>query len=216
MDWCAGARSKLPGRSPASSARIVRFAASDCAQCFSTGFRSTRKGEALILQCVVSSPYHAAPAPAVTRTAMHQFHISARVPSPNKCKRCRKVTARRGPKLYHKAFTIGESGGGNEKVFTRKRGVCGDSGTCNGGGHADQHRLLRRWSTMIGPAPISASTPVRPGPRSIKLSPIRCCSAAPDREAGITSRPAPAMASSASTPARNGSGAPGFSAPKLH
>ena len=38
-------------------------------------------------------------------------------------------------------------------------------------------RLLRRWSTMIGPAPISASTPVRPGPTSIKLSPIRCASA---------------------------------------
>ena len=38
----------------------------------------------------------------------------------------------------------------------------------------------------------------------------------PDREVRITSRPAPAMASSASTPARNGSGVPGFWAPKLH
>ena len=33
-------------------------------------------------------------------------------------------------------------------------------------------------------------------------------------EVAITSRPAPAVASSASTPARNGSGVPGFSAPK--
>ena len=40
--------------------------------------------------------------------------------------------------------------------------------------------------------------------------------AALDREAGITSRLAPAMASSASTPARSGSGAPGFWARKLH
>ena len=45
-------------------------------------------------------------------------------------------------------------------------------------------------------------------------NPLR--SAAPDREVGITSRPAPAMASSASTPARSGSGAPGFWARKLH
>ena len=37
-----------------------------------------------------------------------------------------------------------------------------------------------------------------------------------DREAGITSRLAPAMASSASTPARSGSGAAGFWARKLH
>ena len=36
------------------------------------------------------------------------------------------------------------------------------------------------------------------------------------REVGITSRPAPARASSASTPARSGSGAPGFWARKLH
>ena len=50
------------------------------------------------------------------------------------------------------------------------------------------------------------------GPTSIKLS----ATAAPDREARITSRLAPAMVSSASTPARSGSGAPGFSAPKLH
>ena len=76
---------------------------------------------------------------ALTRAAMHQYHLRSRVPSPIKCKRCRKVTARRGPKLYDQAFTI-------------------------------------------GPAPISASTPVRPGPRSIRLSPIRGCSAAPDRE----------------------------------
>src|SRR4249919_695866 len=85
-----------------------------------------------------SSPYHSAPAPAVTCTATHQYHLKSSVPSPNKCKRCRMGTARRGPKLYGEAVTIGESGGGNEKVFTRKRGACGDSGTCNGGGHADQ------------------------------------------------------------------------------
>ena len=48
---------------------------------------------------------------ALTRAAMHQYHLRSRVPSPIKCKRCRKVTARRGPKLYHSAFAIGESGG---------------------------------------------------------------------------------------------------------
>src|SRR3954447_4156226 len=84
-----------------------------------------------------SSPNHA-PAPAVTRAALHQCHLKSSVPSLIKCKRCRKVTARRGLRMYSEPSKVGESGGGNEKVFTRKRGVCGDRGTCNGGGHADQ------------------------------------------------------------------------------
>ena len=48
---------------------------------------------------------------ALTRTATHQYHLKSGVPSPIKRKRCRMVTARRGPKLYHSAIAFGESGG---------------------------------------------------------------------------------------------------------
>jgi len=62
-------------------------------------------------RCVVVAAVSYRSGSALTRAAMQQYHPRSRVPSPIKCKRCRKVTARRGPKLYGDALTIGESGG---------------------------------------------------------------------------------------------------------
>jgi hypothetical protein len=55
----------------------VRYAASDGARCFDR-IQVDAEGEALIMH-VSSSPYHAAPAPAATRAALH--HVKSVVQS---------------------------------------------------------------------------------------------------------------------------------------
>ena len=124
---------------------------------------------------------------------------------------CLDVTDIARPVLYVQTSSTGNLGGPiYEKVLTRKRGTCGDAcRTSDGSGYADQHRLLRRSSIMIGPAPISASMPAAYGMRPIAIS------FEVERSIPI-SRQTTVTAYWAFMPARNGSGAPGFSVPKRH
>ena len=104
-----------------------------------------------------------------------------------------------------------------EEVLTWKRGASGPAcGTCNGSGYAGStaastggllrldrrvYRLQRRFDT---------------GPRSIKVSPIRCCRRhGPGKWERLLDQPQRGYLR-ASTPASSGSGAPGFWVPKLH
>ena len=114
---------------------------------------------------------------------------------------------------------IGDSntGGGNEKCSSRDCSACGDARrACDGSGHADQGARRRRrslyydWSgAYIGFNAGGIWSQVNqdfPNPALL--------GGTGPRKLGKASRPAPATASSASTPARSGSGAPGFWARK--
>src|SRR5262249_39182844 len=131
---------------------------------------------------------------------------AARVARWNDVARCRKVTAEAAGKRYAKTSTAGSGAGRHEKSLSRKLSACGDDrSACKGGGLAVQGATTASGGVLrLVPALTSASTSAGRTITSLTISRRRAPSLP-------TSRPATTTPSSESTPARNGSGARGFS-----